>query len=134
MYLQKLNDAWSAYLEAKGIRESIVITNTTKLPPFAGIYMLEFIYRDKRYHLYHTLGQTEYELRELSEGYDCTTFEAVLGVDEELADAFMEAVNGFMAQRLEGIQTSVDCSDGLELGKERIWRVRLNTHDGSPNK
>lgn len=125
MYLKKLNHQWSAFLEAHGICKRIIIANTTRLNPFAGAYMLELQIEAKRFHLYHTLDRTDYELRILDEAYENTSFEAVLGISEDVSRAFLVLINQFMLQSYAGIQTSVDCSQGLEQAKKAIQNVRL---------
>lgn len=57
--------------------------------------------------------------------YDETCFEEVFGVNLDSAKAFIERVNAFMLQIYGGIQTSVDCGEGLEAAKKEIQKVRL---------
>lgn len=92
MYLQKLNNKWSAYMERSGFKQDVRITNTTKLNVVAGSYMLEFVHHGKRYHVYHILGESLYELRELNSAYNQSSFETVFGINEERAKPFIEMV------------------------------------------
>ncbi|WNR46189.1 hypothetical protein [Paenibacillus roseipurpureus] len=126
MYLDKLNRAWSSQLASHGFDKGpIVLTNTTKLPPIAGRYMLEFSYQENKYHLYHVLGEDAYELRKLESSYHSTTLGDVFDFTKEEAKDFLAIIHRFMLQNYEGIQTSVDASEGLEQAMERIKYARL---------
>ncbi|SFS61808.1 hypothetical protein [Paenibacillus sp. BC26] len=130
MYLRKINEKWSAYAKACGIEVSVRITNTTKLSGCKGMYMAEFLHAGLRYHLYHELGQADYELRIVDESYAVTSFEASFGCED--GQAILRLINAFMQNNYGGIHTSVDCSSGLAKAKLDIYRVRF-AGGGSPS-
>ncbi|OPH62073.1 hypothetical protein BC351_02205 [Paenibacillus ferrarius] len=125
MYLDKINQQWVSHLKTNGFQEHITITNTTKLNVNARLFMLELQFNVKRYHLYHCLDEDMYELRQLDEAYTLISAEEAFGLTLERSKDFEEAVHSFMLQHYDGIQTSVDCRQGLEKAKLAIQRVRL---------
>lgn len=127
MYLDKLNNSWRTYRKERGWEDELVITNTAKLQGAAGMYLLEFAYQHKRYHLYHVLGGTSYELHDLDEHYAPVSFEHVFGISTEAANERLTLVNDFMQHfGYASIQTSVACPAGLEAAKMSIRKIRWN--------
>jgi hypothetical protein len=123
MYLDKLNALWAAHLASKGYRGHISVTNTTKLKDTEGMYLMELAAPEGRYHLYHVLGENNYELRRLNFAYELTSLETVFhGADSVSA---LTWINEFMLMHYEGIQASVETAHGLEKAKEYIKQVRM---------
>ncbi|MEC0231416.1 hypothetical protein [Paenibacillus alba] len=125
MYLDKINHRWLNHLKTNGFQELITITNTTKLNVNARLFMLELKLNAKRYHLYHCLDKDIYELRQLDEAYTLISAEEAFGLSLERSKDFWETVHSFMLQHYDGIQTSVDCRQGIEQAKLAIQKVRL---------
>ncbi|WP_219838068.1 hypothetical protein [Paenibacillus sp. R14(2021)] len=125
MYLDKINRQWSAFMAAAGPFPFVQITNTTRIVPFDGAYMLEFERNGITYHFYSIPGEAHHELRVLEPAYPMTQLEAAFGMPSYEANAFREAIDHFMREHYFGIQTSVDGSLGLAYAKHYIYSVRL---------
>lgn len=124
MYLDKLNAEWSAFLSSRGIRLPLVITNTAKLKGLEGMYMLEFSVEQTRFHFYHILGESGYDLRRLDEAYVPIGFDQVFDRSTVPAEGIADAIKEFMFIHYQHMQTSVDASQGLEKAKAYIHNVR----------
>ncbi|WP_308634379.1 hypothetical protein [Paenibacillus silvisoli] len=122
MYLEKINASWAGYAAAQELEAAIRITNTAKLRGCPNMYMLEFRLGEARYHLYHELGALGYHLHLVSSEYPAVRLHEIFGGMEE---DWLAMINAFMMEHYEGIQTSVDCSEGLEAAKRYILHKRL---------
>ncbi|QHW34041.1 hypothetical protein GZH47_26785 [Paenibacillus rhizovicinus] len=130
MYLPKINRLWSAFIHhdsSKAGDAAVSITNTTKLRSVDGpSYMVEFERIGRRYHLYHFACDRQDELRELNAAYGAAHPRTAFGVsDDETAAIVTAALVAFMERQYEAIQTSVDCSHGLDQAMAYIRDIRL---------
>ncbi|WP_165822396.1 hypothetical protein [Paenibacillus montanisoli] len=121
MYLDKLNASWTSFAAECGLNVELRITNTTKLRGCPKMYMLEFRYKGARYHLYHELEGHSYHLHIVNAAYPTARLQDLFDCGEAVC---MDIIHAFMHQHYEGIQTSVDCSGGLDAAKQYILHMR----------
>ena len=133
MYLDTLNSRWRAFMLGAGFEEaaSVRLTNTARLTGIAGANgacLIEFERAGARHHFYYMPGHKPGgagDLLRLDDAYADASWQEAIGIPGARADAFAHAVHAFAASHLAGVQTSVDCSGGLEQAKNRIRHMRL---------